>query len=31
MIRRLEACVMSETIPDDPKRVAACLPPARVR
>jgi hypothetical protein len=31
MIRRLEACVQSETIPDDPARVAACLPPAPVR
>lgn len=31
MIRRLEACVRSETIPDDPQRVAACLPPAPVR
>lgn len=28
MIRRLEACVRSETIPDDPQRVAVCLPPA---
>jgi hypothetical protein len=26
MIRRLEACVRSETIPDDPARVEACLP-----
>ncbi|WP_333793608.1 hypothetical protein [Hyphomicrobium sp.] len=31
MIRRLEACVASETIPDDPRRVEACLPPQRVR
>lgn len=31
MIRRLEACVRSETIPDDPRRVEACLPPARLR
>lgn len=31
MIRRLEACVQSETIPDDPQRVAACIPPARLR
>lgn len=31
MIRRLESCVFSETIPDDPREVAACLPPARVR
>ncbi len=31
MIRRLEACVQSETIPDDPRRVAACLPPVPVR
>lgn len=31
MIRRLEACVQSETIPDDPRRVEACLPPARLR
>ncbi|MCC7250872.1 hypothetical protein [Hyphomicrobium sp.] len=31
MIRRLEACISSETIPDEPRRVAACLPPARVR
>jgi hypothetical protein len=31
MIRRLEDCVQSETIPDDPSRVAACLPPAPVR
>jgi hypothetical protein len=28
MIRRLEACVRSESIPDDPGRVLACLPPA---
>jgi hypothetical protein len=28
MIRRLEACVRSETIPDEPGRVLACLPPA---
>jgi hypothetical protein len=27
MIRRLEACVRSETIPDDLQRVAVCLPP----
>lgn len=26
MIRRLEACVQSESIPDAPARVAACLP-----
>jgi hypothetical protein len=26
MIRRLEACVRSETIPDDPGRVEACIP-----
>lgn len=31
MIRRLEACLKSETIPDDPRRVLACLPPAAVR
>lgn len=31
MIRRLEACVQSETIPDDPQRIAACLPPAPLR
>jgi hypothetical protein len=31
MIRRLEACVQSETIPDDLRRVEACLPPASVR
>jgi hypothetical protein len=31
MIRRLEACLGSETIPDDPRRVLACLPPAAVR
>lgn len=30
-IRRLEACVASETIPDDLGRVAACLPPSRMR
>lgn len=31
MIRRLEACLQSETIPDDPKRIEACLPlPAAV-
>ncbi len=29
-IRRLEACVASETIPDDLGRVSACLPPARL-
>lgn len=26
MIRRLEACVSSESIPDDPRRVEVCLP-----
>jgi hypothetical protein len=26
MIRRLEACVGSETIPDDPKRIEPCIP-----
>ncbi|MGE0025417.1 MAG: hypothetical protein AB7S70_17480 [Hyphomicrobium sp.] len=26
MIRRLEACVRSETIPDDRQRVALCIP-----
>lgn len=31
MIRRLEACVNSETIPDDPNRVLACLPPVPVQ
>ncbi len=31
MIRRLEACVHSETIPDDPQRVAVCLPAAPLR
>lgn len=31
MIRRLEACVASETIPDDLSRVAACLPRPRLR
>ena len=31
MIRRLEACVNSETIPDDLNRVLACLPPVPVR
>lgn len=31
MIRRLEACVRSETIPDDPQRVLACLPPVPVQ
>jgi hypothetical protein len=31
MIRRLEACVNSETIPDDPQRVLACLPPVPVQ
>lgn len=31
MIRRLEACVESEMIPDDPRQVEACLPPQRVR
>jgi hypothetical protein len=31
MIRRLEACVASETIPDDLTRVAACLPRPRLR
>jgi hypothetical protein len=31
MIRRLESCVFSETIPDDPREIAGCLPPARVR
>lgn len=31
MIRRLEACVNSETIPDDPQRVQACLPPVPVQ
>lgn len=31
MIRRLQACVRSETIPDEPERVAACLPPGPVR
>jgi len=31
MIRRLESCLRSETIPDDPGRVLACLPPASVR
>lgn len=31
MIRRLEDCVQSETIPDDLRRVEACLPPASVR
>jgi hypothetical protein len=31
MIRRLEACVGSDSIPDDPRRVEACLPPARRR
>jgi hypothetical protein len=31
MIRRLEACLQSETIPDDPRRVLPCLPPARPR
>jgi hypothetical protein len=31
MIRRLEACVQSETIPDDPQRVAACIPLAPQR
>lgn len=30
MIRRLEACVASETIPDDLGRVAACLPAGRL-
>lgn len=30
-IRRLEACVASETIPDELERVAACLPPLRMR
>lgn len=28
MIRRLEACVGSETIPEDLNRVAVCIPPA---
>jgi hypothetical protein len=31
MIRRLEACVASETIPEDLTRVAACLPRPRLR
>jgi hypothetical protein len=31
MIRRLEACVASETIPEDLSRVAACLPRPRLR
>jgi len=31
MIRRLEACVRSEAIPDNPREVEACLPPASVR
>jgi hypothetical protein len=31
MIRRLEACVQSETIPDDPQRVAVCLPASPLR
>jgi len=31
MIRRLEACLRSEAIPDDTRRVLACLPPATVR
>lgn len=26
MIRRLEACLQSETIPDDQRRIAACIP-----
>lgn len=31
LIRRLEACVQSETIPDDPQRVAVCLPASPLR
>jgi hypothetical protein len=31
MIRRLEACLRSETIPDDPRRIPACLPPPSLR
>jgi hypothetical protein len=31
MIRRLESCLQSETIPDDPARVLACLPPPAAR
>jgi hypothetical protein len=31
MIRRLEACLRSETIPDDLDRVRFCLPPPTIR
>jgi hypothetical protein len=31
MIRRLEACLQSETIPDDPRRIPPCLPSPSLR